>query len=428
MAAADVRGDPRRLAMLAHGDVAFEADVEGVDRAAGQVGHDGGDQPGVDAAAHERAERHVRDQHAFHRRAQLAVDGVGGLALVEHQLARVVEPPERLQRERGPAERQRVARRQLLHGAQHRVRRRDELALEVQPQRSDVDVARHGRVRDHGLQLGSEHQRVPVPRVVERLHAQVVARREQRAVPRVPEREREHAAQPRHDGLAPRVPAREQHLGVAGRAERPPAAREFVPQRPEVVDLAVEHDGHAPVRARHRLRAAGDVDDREPAVPEVRASRREESVGVGPAVRERTGHRGQHLGCVRRVADVTRDAAHRKSGSGAAALGAGRRAAGVGDARTRDSFGAKSTRIPSRPSARATPCARGIALYSSANRAHERACASRMMMRRDHASAMPTTRPMHFAGTGALRFPGTRMPDFRMTRSAARWRGRSPRR
>ena len=75
-----------------------------------------------------------------------------------------------------------------------------------------------------------------------------------------------------------------------------------------VVDLAVVDDDHRPVGVGHRLRAAGDVEDRQPAVPEAHAVADEEAVAVRPAVHDRVGHRPHERG----VAEAGRpcDAAH----------------------------------------------------------------------------------------------------------------------
>ncbi len=311
--AAEMCGHPRRLAMLADGDVAFETDVEGVDRTTGQVGHQRRDEAGVDAAADERAERHVRDEHPLDRRAQLAVERILGLAVGQHQLVRIVGPPVGPDVERAAAQRKGMPRRQLAYAAEDRMRRRYELALEVQAQRRRIEFGRDRRMREHGLQLRAEHERRAVPRVVERLDAQVIAGGEERLRAGVPEREREHPAQVRDDVLAPLRPPGQYRLGVARRAERPAAARQFVAQLTEVVDFAVEDQRHAAVGAEHRLRTARDVDDRQATMAEVRASGLEEAVGVGTAMRERARHRRQHRGCERRIADVTGDAAHGNS-------------------------------------------------------------------------------------------------------------------
>ena len=212
--------------------------------------------------------------------------------------------------ERVAGELERVSRRKLAHAAEHRVRRGNELAFEIQAQCRGIDSGADARVRQHGLDLGAEHERRAVPGVVQRLDAEVIACGEQRLRAGIPQREGEHAAQARDQPFAPCMPTRYESLGIARGAKGPSAARELVAQLAEVVDLAVEDHGDLAVGTRHRLRAAGDVDDGQAAVSQVRPAGIEEAVGIGPAMRERARHRRQHFRRKHRIADVSRDAAH----------------------------------------------------------------------------------------------------------------------
>ena len=67
--AAKMRRYPRRMQVLARDPAAHKTDVEGLDGAAGQVGHHRGDQARIHATAHEGTQWHVGHQHAFYRRA-----------------------------------------------------------------------------------------------------------------------------------------------------------------------------------------------------------------------------------------------------------------------------------------------------------------------------------------------------------------------
>ena len=80
----------------------------------------------------------------------------------------------------------------------------------------------------------------------------------------------------------------DQDLGVALRAERVPPGLEPVPQRGEVVDLAVEDRPDRAVLVRERLMAPGQVDDRQPAETRARRGRR----GRCPRRRARGGRGG----------------------------------------------------------------------------------------------------------------------------------------
>jgi hypothetical protein len=121
-------------------------------------------------------------------------------------------------------------------------------------------------------------------------------------------------------------------LGVGTGAEDMAAAGKFHHQRLEIVDFAVEDDAHRVVFVEQRLVAAGDIDDRQAAMPEPDARRGEEPVAVGPAMRDRIGHAVKQVAVDRaraaRVEDAG-DAAHRRSTRGVR-CGAGRGAYAVG--------------------------------------------------------------------------------------------------
>ena len=109
-------------------------------------------------------------------------------------------------------------------------------------------------MRGQRLELRAEDQGPIVEcGVVERLHAESVAREEERLLVAIPQREGEHAAELLDAILAPRFPGVDDDLGVALRVKNVPEARELGNQLLEIVDLAVEHDAR---RCRPRCRAA----------------------------------------------------------------------------------------------------------------------------------------------------------------------------
>ncbi len=119
-------------------------------------------------------------------------------------------------------------------------------------------------VRGERFQLRAEDQRaVGEPGVVERLHAEAVAREEERLAVAVPESEGEHAAEAFHAALAPCLPRVDDHLGVALRPENVSERHELGDQLLEVVDLAVEDDDDGAVLVVERLLAGREIDDRE---------------------------------------------------------------------------------------------------------------------------------------------------------------------
>ena len=127
------------------------------------------------------------------------------------------------------------------------------------------------------------------------------------------DREREHADEVVDAAGAPAVVGLEHHLGVRGREEAVAGGLQLLAQLLVVVDAAVEDQRQPEVAVDHRLRAArGQVDDRQPPVPERDRPVRDDAVGVGAARRHGIGHPG-HGGDVGRPtveADLSADTAH----------------------------------------------------------------------------------------------------------------------
>ena len=174
--------------------------------------------------------------------------------------------------------------------AEDRVRRRDRVEREERLERVEIDLAARKRA-----QLGRELEHSARVTVVERLDPVAIAREHETSCLRVPDRDREHPAQPPHVLRAVALVEMQMDFGVAMRPERVTVALELAAQLGIVVDLAVLHDDARSVFARHRLVAAGKVDDRE-------AARRERdravdvfATAVRPAMHERRAHRGQSL-------------------------------------------------------------------------------------------------------------------------------------
>ena len=95
----------------------------------------------------------------------------------------------------------------------------------------------------------------------QRLLAEPVARKQQRARARVPERERVHAVERVDEVTAVLLVQMHENLGVRPRSEEMTLGGKPISQGPEVVDLAVEHAVNGVVFVAERLVAARDVDD-----------------------------------------------------------------------------------------------------------------------------------------------------------------------
>src|SRR6185295_15297616 len=102
---------------------------------------------------------------------------------------------------------------------------------------------------------------------------------------------------------------------VAAGAELVAARQEIFAQRPMVVDLTVEDDPAGAVLVRHRLRAAGAIDDRQPRVAERRTRIGERALAVRTTMMKRVRHLADGV-ANRRIqiavrADDAADTAHR---------------------------------------------------------------------------------------------------------------------
>jgi hypothetical protein len=151
--------------------------------------------------------------------------------------------------------------------------------------------------------------------MVERLLAHAVAGEHEAVGARVPDREAEHALELVHEVGSVLLVEVRQHLGVAAGAEAVPARREAIAQCPVVVDLAVADRDHVAGLVGERLRASGDVDDRETPAAERGVADGARSVAVGSTMGERSAHRRRHRVPSRRQrADHSVDAAHGPAG------------------------------------------------------------------------------------------------------------------
>jgi hypothetical protein len=106
-------------------------------------------------------------------------------------------------------------------------------------------------------------------------------------------------------------------LGIAARVEAMARGFELPPQRRMVVDLPVVDDPHLAGRARtagarHRLRAAGEIDDRQTLHRQAHRAVHVHAGAVGAAVEHRATHRAER-GAVGRTLirlDDSDDSAH----------------------------------------------------------------------------------------------------------------------
>ena len=130
-----------------------------------------------------------------------------------------------------------------------------------------LDAVLHGKQR---ARFRREGQLAAMQGVMQRLHAEVVAREQKAPTAVVPQAEGEDAAQAQHDVVAPLFVAVHDHFGIGVRCERMTGFHELGAQLGEVVDLAVECQQNAAVLIGQGLTAClAEIDDRQAAVRQV---------------------------------------------------------------------------------------------------------------------------------------------------------------
>jgi hypothetical protein len=121
-----------------------------------------------------------------------------------------------------------------------------------------------------GLDLGSEHELLAPPAVIQGLDPQTVARQEELPALRIPDRERKHPDQAIHHPGPELFIEMHQRLRVALRFETVAPALQLVAQFPVVIDFAVEGHPDRPIFVGQGLAAARHVDDAQPDMAESR--------------------------------------------------------------------------------------------------------------------------------------------------------------
>src|SRR6185312_5053835 len=117
--------------------------------------------------------------------------------------------------------------------------------------------------------LAGEGKQPALGGVIQRLLAKPVAGQKQATLPTIVNRESEHAVEPQRQFLAPFLPAMDEDLGIRMmRGKAMAAMHQLLTQLPVIVEFAVEDDPDLAVLVPHRLVAAGEIDDRQPPMPE----------------------------------------------------------------------------------------------------------------------------------------------------------------
>jgi hypothetical protein len=259
-------GDRRRLGRLAQ-VARLVSDRERPNRP--DSAREGGDERGVRASAQQHAQRHVGDQPRTHRALE-QVERLGNEIRSRHRADGAVGhrrlpvdtlfglPRVDVDLEHAPGA-------ELANAVDQRRRARDVAEREVGVERVEIEPQRAPDGREQRGELGGEPEPVAVQRVEERLLAEAVAGEQETPALLVQDREGEHPVERVHQVRAKVLVQMDQDLGVAAAGEPVTAAAQALLEDGVVVDLAVEDRPDRGVLVRHRLMAAFDVDDAEPA-------------------------------------------------------------------------------------------------------------------------------------------------------------------
>lgn len=271
--------------------VAGEAHGDATQPPARRPSGEGGDRAGVQPAGEQRAQRHVGDELAAHRRREQLPHRLDGPGQVVGVLT-AVEPPVGLRAHPRGVHHHEAAGPHLAHPAPHRGLRRPGVHEEL-TEAVDVDRPVRRGMGEQRLGLGAEEHPVRGDRVQQRAHPEPVADEQQTLAPAVPQAEGEHPGEAGDGVLPPLQVGPEHHLGVTVGAELVAGGPQLRAQFPEVVNLAAEgHDDRAVLgRHPHGLRASVDVDDRQPSVPQPDPTVEPHAAGVRSAQPHGGGHR-----------------------------------------------------------------------------------------------------------------------------------------
>ena len=180
-------------------------------------------------------------------------------------------------------------------------------------QRLAIQFGVHAAGLEQRTHRGCEPQSARRGRQIQRLDAQPVSRQCHHSGVTVGDGEREHALEAVDATQPPFVECLDHDLAVGRREEAIALGLKLFAQLLVVVDAAVEHQRQPEITVDHRLGAVGgQVDDRQPPMPERHRPVRHHAVGVRSARRHRAGHPdyGADIGRLPVEADLTADTAH----------------------------------------------------------------------------------------------------------------------
>src|SRR5262249_26471313 len=152
---------------------------------------------------------------------------------------------------------------------ENRVGRGGEPVSEEQIQGGGINFGAVRHHRPNGPHFGAEPNAVAVDTVIDELDSKRVARDDEALLANIPDGEPEHAVEAIQNVVTPLLVTVDDDFGVAVGAKLVAVAQQFALEFGEIVNLAVEDDPDRAFAIRHRLMAAGKIDDGE--TPEAEA-------------------------------------------------------------------------------------------------------------------------------------------------------------
>ena len=124
-----------------------------------------------------------------------------------------------------------------------------------------------------------------VKKIQQGLDAEMIPRQKQRPLLLIPQTEGKDAVEPLDARRPPTGVAIEDDFGIGMRAEGAALCFEQMPEFSIVINFAVERDEITPGHVAHRLRAFGQINNRQTPMPERHALSEKNSFSVRPAMR-----------------------------------------------------------------------------------------------------------------------------------------------
>src|SRR5262245_11639243 len=129
-----------------------------------------------------------------------------------------------------------------------------------------IHLSGNFRMFEKRLDLGGKSEKVFAGVVVHRFDTQPVSDEEQSPAPPIPHSKGEHAAKISHALFTVLFVRMDDRFGIGSGLEPMTSRKQISCKVPVVIDLPIEYDDHRIIFVEHRLFAATEIDDAQPAM------------------------------------------------------------------------------------------------------------------------------------------------------------------